>query len=69
MLSLLVNLLFISVQCTDYNLPVDLKTIAFIDFNLAYNPYTEYSVKYNSIEVPETNKLPFKVLAGEKKYQ
>ena len=39
-----------------------------IDFNKAYNPYCEYDIKYNCPIPPEENKLPLKILAGEKKY-
>lgn len=50
-------------------LPVNISELTFIDFNLSYNPYTEYSAKYNSLAVPTENQLPFSIKAGEKKYQ
>ena len=37
-----------------------------LDFNLAYNPYCAYSIRYSCPIPPEENTLPFKILAGEK---
>lgn len=37
-----------------------------VDFNLAYNPYCAYNPRYTCAIPPEENKLPFKILAGEK---
>lgn len=39
-----------------------------IDFNNAYNPYCAYSNNYTCPVPPEENKLPFRVEAGEKKF-
>ena len=50
-------------------LPRDMTELSFVDFNLSYNPYTEYSAKYNCLAVPTENQLPFSIEAGEKKYQ
>ncbi len=50
-------------------LPNDIKAMTFVDFNLSYNPYTEYSAKYNCIAVPTENQLSFLIEAGEKKYR
>lgn len=40
-----------------------------IDFNYAYNPYCAYSDRYSCAIPPLGNRLPFAVLAGEKKYK
>ena len=50
-------------------LPNDISTMTFVDFNLSYSPYTEYSAKYNCVAVPKENHLPFLIEAGEKKYR
>jgi len=39
-----------------------------IDFNRAYNPYCVYNIKYSCPIPPIENRIPFKILAGEKKY-
>jgi uncharacterized protein len=39
-----------------------------LDFNLAYNPYCQYSPNYSCPIPPEANALPIKIEAGEKKY-
>jgi uncharacterized protein len=40
-----------------------------LDFNLAYNPYCAYNSQYTCPIPPKENKLPVKILAGEKKYK
>ncbi len=40
-----------------------------LDFNMAYNPYCAYSEEYTCSIPPAENKLPFKILAGEKNYK
>ncbi len=40
-----------------------------LDFNMAYNPYCAYSEEYTCPIPPVENKLPFKILAGEKNYK
>jgi uncharacterized protein len=40
-----------------------------LDFNLAYNPYCAYNDQYTCPIPPGENKLPVKILAGEKKYK
>ncbi|MEJ2049057.1 MAG: DUF1684 domain-containing protein [Calditrichota bacterium] len=37
-----------------------------VDFNLAYNPYCAYNPRYTCAIPPSENRLPFKILAGEK---
>jgi uncharacterized protein (DUF1684 family) len=37
-----------------------------LDFNLAYNPYCAYSIRYSCPIPPEENTLPFEIFAGEK---
>jgi uncharacterized protein (DUF1684 family) len=37
-----------------------------VDFNFAYNPYCAYNPRYTCAIPPSENRLPFKVLAGEK---
>jgi uncharacterized protein len=39
-----------------------------VDFNKAYNPYCAYNHKYSCPIPPAENHIPFKVRAGEKKY-
>jgi uncharacterized protein len=39
-----------------------------LDFNLAYNPYCAYNHKYSCPIPPESNSLPIRVEAGEKKW-
>ena len=39
-----------------------------IDFNKAYNPYCVYDIKYSCPIPPKENKIPLRILAGEKKY-
>jgi len=41
-----------------------------VDFNVAYNPLCAYGKEgYNCPIPPEENRLPLKILAGEKKYE
>ena len=40
-----------------------------LDFNMAYNPYCAYSEEYACPMPPAENKLPVKILAGEKNYK
>jgi uncharacterized protein len=40
-----------------------------LDFNLAYNPYCAYNDQYTCPIPPREDKLPIKILAGEKKYK
>jgi uncharacterized protein len=40
-----------------------------LDFNMAYNPYCAYNNRYTCPIPPKENKLPVKILAGEKKYK
>jgi uncharacterized protein (DUF1684 family) len=40
-----------------------------LDFNLAYNPYCAYSEEYTCPIPPVENRLPVKILAGEKNYK
>ncbi len=40
-----------------------------LDFNMAYNPYCAYSEDYTCPIPPVENKLPVKILAGEKNYK
>jgi uncharacterized protein (DUF1684 family) len=40
-----------------------------LDFNMAYNPYCAYSEEYTCPIPPAENKLPVKILAGEKNYK
>ena len=40
-----------------------------LDFNMAYNPYCAYSEEYTCPIPPVENKLPVKILAGEKNYK
>jgi uncharacterized protein (DUF1684 family) len=40
-----------------------------LDFNLAYNPYCAYSEEYTCPIPPAENKLPVRILAGEKNYK
>ena len=40
-----------------------------LDFNLAYNPYCAYNDRYTCPIPPRENKLPIKILAGEKNYK
>ena len=40
-----------------------------LDFNQAYNPYCAYNDQYTCPIPPRENKLPVKILAGEKKYK
>ncbi len=40
-----------------------------LDFNLAYNPYCAYNDQYTCPIPPRENKLPVKILAGEKNYK
>jgi uncharacterized protein len=37
-----------------------------LDFNMAYNPYCAYNSQYTCPIPPKDNKLPVKILAGEK---
>lgn len=47
----------------------DIKNNALVlDFNKCYNPWCAYSEGYNCPVPPVANHLPFKILAGEKKY-
>jgi uncharacterized protein (DUF1684 family) len=39
-----------------------------LDFNKAYNPYCAYAAGYNCPIPPEANRLPIKILAGEKTF-
>ncbi len=39
-----------------------------IDFNMTYNPYCAYTDEFSCPLPPPENRLPFKVLAGEKSY-
>jgi len=53
---------------------IDLKTgdvqdgVLLLDFNKAYNPYCAYASGYNCPVPPRENRLPVKILAGEKLY-
>ena len=40
-----------------------------LDFNQAYNPYCAYNDEYTCPIPPRENKLPVKILAGEKNYK
>jgi uncharacterized protein (DUF1684 family) len=40
-----------------------------LDFNMAYNPYCAYSQDYTCPVPPVENRLPVKILAGEKNYK
>ena len=40
-----------------------------LDFNLPYNPYCAYNDQYTCPIPPRENKLPVKILAGEKNYK
>jgi uncharacterized protein (DUF1684 family) len=40
-----------------------------LDFNMAYNPYCAYSEDYSCPIPPVENRLPVKILAGEKNYK
>src|SRR5207249_4713537 len=40
-----------------------------LDFNIAYNPYCAYSEEYTCPMPPAENKLPVRILAGEKNYK
>jgi uncharacterized protein len=40
-----------------------------LDFNTAYNPYCAYSGEYTCPIAPVENRLPVKILAGEKNYK
>jgi uncharacterized protein len=40
-----------------------------LDFNLAYNPYCAYNDQYTCPVPPQENRLPVKILAGEKNYK
>src|SRR5712664_3068622 len=40
-----------------------------LDFNRAYNPYCAYSEDYTCPIPPVENRLPVKILAGEKNYK
>jgi uncharacterized protein len=40
-----------------------------LDFNMAYNPYCAYSSQYTCPIPPKDNKLPVKILAGERDYR
>ena len=40
-----------------------------LDFNMAYNPYCAYSEEYTCPIPPAENKLPVRILAGEKNYK
>ena len=40
-----------------------------LDFNMAYNPYCAYSEEYTCPVPPVENRLPVKILAGEKNYK
>lgn len=40
-----------------------------VDFNMAYNPYCAYSEEYTCPIPPVENRLPVKILAGEKNYK
>jgi len=40
-----------------------------LDFNLAYNPYCAYNDQYTCPIPPRENKLPIRILAGEKNYK
>jgi uncharacterized protein (DUF1684 family) len=40
-----------------------------LDFNMAYNPYCAYSEDYTCPIPPVENRLPVKILAGEKNYK
>jgi len=40
-----------------------------LDFNMAYNPYCAYSEHYTCPIPPRENRLPVKILAGERKYK
>jgi uncharacterized protein len=39
-----------------------------LDFNMAYNPYCAYNSQYTCPIPPKENKLPVKILVGEKNY-
>jgi uncharacterized protein len=40
-----------------------------LDFNLAYNPYCAYNDQYTCPIPPRENRLPIRILAGEKNYK
>jgi uncharacterized protein len=40
-----------------------------LDFNMAYNPYCAYSEEYTCPVPPVENRLPVRILAGEKNYK
>jgi uncharacterized protein len=40
-----------------------------LDFNLAYNPYCAYNDQYTCPIPPRENRLPVRILAGEKNYK
>jgi uncharacterized protein len=40
-----------------------------LDFNMAYNPYCAYNHQYTCPIPPKQNRLPIKILAGERKYK
>ena len=40
-----------------------------LDFNMAYNPYCAYNEEYTCPVPPVENKLPVRILAGEKNYK
>jgi uncharacterized protein (DUF1684 family) len=40
-----------------------------IDFNMAYNPYCAYNDLYTCPIAPRENRLPIRILAGEKNYK
>jgi uncharacterized protein len=40
-----------------------------LDFNMAYNPYCAYSEEYTCPIPPIENRLPVRILAGEKNYK
>jgi len=40
-----------------------------LDFNMAYNPYCAYNEEYTCPIPPIENRLPVKILAGEKNYK
>ncbi len=40
-----------------------------MDFNMAYNPYCDYNDQYTCPIPPKENRLPIRILAGEKKYK
>lgn len=51
----------------DFRIPAD-STVT-VDFNLAYNPYCAYSLKYSCPIPPAENHLKVKIEAGEKSYK